>query len=93
MKHKARTKALSWLLSLALALSLLPGMGLTAQAANTYSLVPAYGQSGATYSITPSEDTLAAVKTALAAEMSLDTETKEIWLYADNYGYVELGKR
>ena len=90
MKHKARTKALSWLLSLALALSLLPGMGLTAQAANTYSLVPAYGQSGATYSITPSEDTLAAVKTALAAEMSLDTETKEIWLYADNYGYVEL---
>ena len=32
MKHKARTKALSWLLSLALALSLLPGMSLTAYA-------------------------------------------------------------
>ncbi|MBE5851315.1 MAG: hypothetical protein E7298_14550, partial [Lachnospiraceae bacterium] len=32
MKHKSRTKALSWLLSLALMLSLLPGMGLTAYA-------------------------------------------------------------
>ena len=32
MKHKTRTKALSWLLSLALALSLVPGMGLTAYA-------------------------------------------------------------
>ena len=32
MKHKTRTKALSWLLSLALALSLVPGMSLTALA-------------------------------------------------------------
>ena len=32
MKHKTRTKALSWLLSLALMLSLLPGMSLTAYA-------------------------------------------------------------
>lgn len=35
MKHKTRTKALSWLLSLALMLSLLPGMGLTAYADGT----------------------------------------------------------
>ena len=33
MEHKARTKALSWLLSLAMVLSLLPGMSLTAFAA------------------------------------------------------------
>ncbi|MBR3562140.1 MAG: InlB B-repeat-containing protein [Oscillospiraceae bacterium] len=33
MKHKTRTKALSWLLSLALIVGLLPGMSLTAQAA------------------------------------------------------------
>ena len=33
MKHKTRTKALSWLLSLALVLSLLSGMSLTALAA------------------------------------------------------------
>ena len=33
MKQKTRTKALSWLLSLALVLSLLPGMSLTAFAA------------------------------------------------------------
>lgn len=33
MEHKARTKALSWLLSLAMVLSLLPGMSLTAYAA------------------------------------------------------------
>lgn len=33
MVHKTRTKALSWLLSLAMALSLLPGMSLTAWAA------------------------------------------------------------
>ena len=33
MKHKTRTKALSWLLSLALMLGLLPGMSLPAQAA------------------------------------------------------------
>ncbi|MBQ6755981.1 MAG: hypothetical protein IJP43_03425 [Oscillospiraceae bacterium] len=33
MEHKARTKALSWLLSLALMLGLLPGMSLPAQAA------------------------------------------------------------
>ena len=32
MKHKTRTKTLSWLLSLALALSLVPGMSLTALA-------------------------------------------------------------
>ena len=32
MKHKTRTKALSWLLSLAMALSLLPGLSLTAYA-------------------------------------------------------------
>ena len=32
MKHKTRTKALSWLLSLAMVLSLLPGMSLTALA-------------------------------------------------------------
>ena len=32
MKHKARTKALSWLLSLALALSLMPAFSLTAWA-------------------------------------------------------------
>ena len=35
MEHKTRTKTLSWLLSLALALSLLPGMRLTAYAADT----------------------------------------------------------
>ena len=34
MEHKARTRALSWLLSLALLLSLIPGMSLTAQAAD-----------------------------------------------------------
>ena len=34
MKHKTRTKALSWLLSLALALSLVPGLSLTALATN-----------------------------------------------------------
>ena len=33
MKHKTRTKALSWLLSLAMVLGLFPGMGLTAYAA------------------------------------------------------------
>ena len=33
MEHKARTRALSWLLSLAMVLSLLPGMSLTAFAA------------------------------------------------------------
>ena len=38
MKHKTRTKALSWLLSLALALSLLPGLSLPAQATDEYSL-------------------------------------------------------
>ena len=32
MKHKTRTKALSWLLSLALMLSLVPGMSMTAMA-------------------------------------------------------------
>ena len=30
MEHKTRTKALSWLFSLAMGLSLLPGMSLTA---------------------------------------------------------------
>ena len=35
MKHKTRTKALSWLLSLALIVGLLPGMSLTALAAGT----------------------------------------------------------
>jgi len=74
------------ILSLVLVLGLMPGMRLTAYAASTYSLVPVEGQSGETYSITPSEDTLDAVKTALAAEMSLDTGTKEIWLYDDEYG-------
>jgi len=39
MKHKIRTKALSWLLSLALALSLVPGMGLT-----TYAAIPDNGK-------------------------------------------------
>ncbi len=39
MKHKARTKAMSWLLSLALALSLVPGMGLT-----TYAAIPDNGK-------------------------------------------------
>lgn len=34
MEHKARTKALSWLLSLVMILSLVPGMSLTAYAAN-----------------------------------------------------------
>ncbi|MBE5851261.1 MAG: hypothetical protein E7298_14225, partial [Lachnospiraceae bacterium] len=38
MKHKSRTKALSWLISLALMLSLLPGMSLTAQAADSYNI-------------------------------------------------------
>ena len=38
MKHKTRTKALSWLLSLALALSLLPGLSLPAQATGEYPL-------------------------------------------------------
>ena len=37
MKHKTRTKTLSWLLSITLMLSLVPGMGLTAYAAtDTY---------------------------------------------------------
>ena len=85
-KRKLGRKLLSFLLTLAMLVGLMPGMGLTAYAASTYSLVPAYGQSGENYSITPSEDTLDAVKTALAAEMSLDTGTKEIWLYDDEYG-------
>ena len=52
MKHKARTKAMSWLLSLALALSLVPGMGLTAQAAlpdKVYYRVYDYSDSKLTY--------------------------------------------
>ena len=79
-KRKPARKLLSFLLTLAMLVGLMPGMGLTAYAASTYSLVPAYGQSGETYSITPNEDTLDAVKTALAAQMSLDTGTKEILL-------------
>ena len=38
MIHKTRTKALSWLLSLALVLGLMPGMSLTAYAATSYNL-------------------------------------------------------
>ena len=38
MEHKTRNKALSWLLSLALMLSFLPGMSLTAKAAGEYTL-------------------------------------------------------
>ena len=45
MEHKRRAKALSWLLSLALVLSLLPGMGLTALATETET----------NYNITPSD--------------------------------------
>ena len=37
MKHKTGTKALSWLLSLAMLFSLVPGMGLTAYAADEVS--------------------------------------------------------
>ena len=48
MKHKRGTKLLSILLSLALALSLLPGMSLTALADSDY-LCPE-GHSGLTYS-------------------------------------------
>ena len=53
MKHNTRTKALSWLLSLALALSLLPGMSLTAYADNTEELlttITATGTEQASYS-------------------------------------------
>ena len=54
MKHKTRTKALSWLLSLALALSLLPGMSLPAYADNTETLlttITATAQEQASYSV------------------------------------------
>ena len=85
-KRKLGRKLLSFLLTLAMVVGLMSGMSLTAYAANTYSLVPVHGQSGETYSITPSEDTLDAVKTALAVKMSLDTETKEIWLYRFEMG-------
>ena len=37
MEHKTRTKALSWLLSLAMVLSLVPSLGLTAYADTAYS--------------------------------------------------------
>ena len=53
MEHKARTKALSWLLSLALVLGLMPGMSLTAYADETETLlttITATGQEQASYS-------------------------------------------
>ena len=53
MKHKTRTKALSWLLSLTLMLSLLPGMSLPAYADNTETLlttITATAQEQANYS-------------------------------------------
>ena len=53
MKHKTRTKALSWLLSLVLMLSLLPSMSLTANADNTEELlttITATGTEQASYS-------------------------------------------
>ena len=56
MKHKTRTKALSWLLSLALVLSLVPGMSLTA-----YAAIPSVAISPAdsgTVSITTSSDSV-----------------------------------
>ena len=53
MKHKTSTKALSWLLSLALMLSLIPGMSLTAYADTTETLlttITATGTEQASYS-------------------------------------------
>jgi len=50
MKHKTRTKALSWLLSLTLALGLMPGLSMTAYADNTETLlttITAVGSSNA----------------------------------------------
>lgn len=52
MKHKMRTKALSWLLSLAMLFSVVPGMSLTAYAAPTEELlttITATGQEQASY--------------------------------------------
>ncbi len=53
MKHKTRTKALSWLLTLAMVVGLMSGMGLTAYAAPTETLlttITATGKEQASYS-------------------------------------------
>ena len=53
MKHKTRTKALSWLLSLAMLFSLVPGLNMTAYADNTETLlttITATGTEQASYS-------------------------------------------
>ena len=53
MKHKTRTKALSWLLSLAMLFSVVPCMSLTAYAAPTEELlttITATGKEQASYS-------------------------------------------
>ena len=54
MKHKTRTKALSWLLSLAMLFSVVPGLSLTAYADNTETLlttITATGKEQASYSV------------------------------------------
>ena len=55
MKHKTRTKALSWLLSLAMLFSVVPGMGLTAYAAEPdetlLTTITATGTEQASYSV------------------------------------------
>ena len=54
MKHKTRTKALSWLLSLAMLFSVVPGMSLTAYAEPTEELlttITATGTEQASYSV------------------------------------------
>ncbi len=54
MKHKTRTKALSWLLSLAMLFSVVPGLSLTAYADNTETLlttITATGTEQASYSV------------------------------------------
>lgn len=73
MKHKTRTKTLSWLLSLTLMLSLVPGMGLTALATPAETLLT---------TITPTDQTTYSATTSGVVTVSHNNDK-----YSGQYGW------
>ncbi len=78
MKHKTRTKALSWLLSLAMLLSVVPGMSLTAYATPTETLLT---------TITATAKEQASYSTANVATVSFSYTAYGSSAYLANWGW------